>query len=135
MRNNHAIHVPFPTPAPSKDALYKFMFQAPTSLRLVGSYALKTAARGADGITIDIAVTMPDVTHCPLPSNWQTIFQEKDFIDHRYFYKKASYLASLAAAIKSSALNVSISFGYLHDDERSPVLILSSAQGGTICYR
>ena len=27
-----------------------------------------------------------------------------------------------------------MSFGYFHDDERSPVLILSSVQGGTICY-
>ena len=62
MKNEHHIRVPFPSPAPSKDALYKFKFQTPTSIKLVGSYGLKAAAKQPRGITIDVAVLMPDVS-------------------------------------------------------------------------
>lgn len=57
------------------------------------------------------------------------MFQEKDYLDYRYFYKRACYLASLAAGIKSSHLPVSMDFEHLHGDERKPVLILSSLHG------
>ena len=67
MKTVHHIRVPFPTPAPPKDALYKFKFQTPTSIKLVGSYALKSAAKHPTGITIDVSVLMPDV--CPLLYN------------------------------------------------------------------
>jgi U3 small nucleolar RNA-associated protein 22 len=60
MKAEH-VRVPFPNPRPSKDALYKFKFQAPTSFKLVGAYALKTAAKQPEGITIDVSVQMPDV--------------------------------------------------------------------------
>jgi U3 small nucleolar RNA-associated protein 22 len=64
MKTLHHIRVPFPTPPPPKDALYKFKFQTPASIKLVGSYALKAAAKHPSGITIDVSVSMPDV--CPL---------------------------------------------------------------------
>ena len=57
------------------------------------------------------------------------MFQEKDYLDHRYFYKRACYLASLAAGIKSSNLPFSMEFEHLNGDERKPVLILSSLHG------
>ena len=63
MKSMHHIRVPFPSPPPPKDALYKFKFQTPASLRLIGSYALKSAARGTVGIMIDVSVAMPDVRH------------------------------------------------------------------------
>ena len=61
MKSTHHIRVPFPNPAPPKDALYKYKFQAPTSIKLVGGYGLKAAAKQPDGITIDVSVIMPDV--------------------------------------------------------------------------
>ena len=50
-------------------------------------------------------------------------------MDHRYFYKRACYLASLAAGIKTFNLPVSMDFEHLHGDERRPVLVLSSLRG------
>jgi U3 small nucleolar RNA-associated protein 22 len=60
MKAEH-IRVPIPSPRPPKDALYKFKFQAPTSVKLVGAYGLKTTAKQPEGITIDVSVMMPDV--------------------------------------------------------------------------
>ena len=61
MKTKHQIRVPFPRPPPPKDALYKCRFQAPESVNLAGSYALKAVAKHPEGITVDIAVTMPAV--------------------------------------------------------------------------
>ena len=61
MKNKYHIRVPFPTPGPPKDGLYKFKFGKPSAIKLVGAYGLKTAAKRSSGITIDVAVMMPDV--------------------------------------------------------------------------
>ena len=61
MESGHHIRVPFPNPQPPKDALYKYKFETPSSIKLVGSYGLKAAARSSEGFTIDVSVTMPDV--------------------------------------------------------------------------
>jgi len=61
MKSKHHIRIPFPTPGPPKDGFYKFKFERPSAIKLVGSYGLKTAAKGSSGITIDVAVMMPDV--------------------------------------------------------------------------
>ena len=61
MKNKYHIRVPFPTPGPPKDGLYKFKFGKPSAIKLVGAYGLKAAARSSSEITIDIAVIMPDV--------------------------------------------------------------------------
>jgi len=61
MRNDHHIRVSFLNPAPPKDALHKYKFEPPTSIKLVGSYGLKAAAKQRDGITIDVSAMMPDV--------------------------------------------------------------------------
>jgi U3 small nucleolar RNA-associated protein 22 len=69
LKSDHHIRVPFPTPAPLKDALYKFKFQTPASIKLVGAYGLKAAAKTPDGITVDVAVQMPDVCTVSLVSD------------------------------------------------------------------
>ncbi len=61
MKTEHHIRVPFPTPPPPKDALYRYKFEKPSSIKLIGSYGLKAAAKSSEGFTIDISVTMPDV--------------------------------------------------------------------------
>jgi U3 small nucleolar RNA-associated protein 22 len=64
MKKDRGIRVPFPTPPPPEDALYKYKFRKPVQIKLVGSYGLKGAARSSQGFTIDVAVTMPDVHPC-----------------------------------------------------------------------
>lgn len=61
MKSEHHIRVPFPNPPPPKEALYKYKFEKPSSVKLVGSYGLKAAAKSSEGFTIDVSVTMPDV--------------------------------------------------------------------------
>ena len=61
MKSEHHIRVPFPNPPPPKDALYKYKFEKPSSIKLVGSYGLKAAAKTSQGFTIDVSVIMPDV--------------------------------------------------------------------------
>ena len=61
MKSEHHIRVPFPNPPPPKDALYKYKFEKPSSIKLVGSYGLKAAAKSSQGFTIDVSVIMPDV--------------------------------------------------------------------------
>jgi U3 small nucleolar RNA-associated protein 22 len=55
----------------------------------------------------------------------QEIFQEKDYLNHRYLYKRAYYLACLAAGIKSNRGNkFHLSFDYLHGNHLLPILII-----------
>jgi U3 small nucleolar RNA-associated protein 22 len=61
MKMEHHIRVPFPSPLPPKDALYKFKFESPSAIKLIGSYGLKASAKQLSGITIDVSVMMPDV--------------------------------------------------------------------------
>ena len=61
MKSKHHIRVPFPTPGPPKDGLYKFRFARPSAIKLVGAYALKAVAKSSNGVTIDVVVVMPDV--------------------------------------------------------------------------
>src|SRR5277367_1261918 len=130
MESKHHIRVPFPTPGPPKDGLYKFKFERPSAVKLVGAYGLKAAAKNSSGITIDVAVMIPDVfPRYSTETKLQSTFQEKDYLDYRYFYKRACYLCSLAVGIKSSNLPISMEFEHLHGDERKPVLILSSLHG------
>ena len=70
-------------------------------------------------MTIDLAVTMP-----------ASIFQEKDYLNYRYFYKRAYYLACLAAGIEEDKENsFSLSFAYQDENKLQPVIIVNPGQG------
>ena len=62
MKSEHHIRTPFPDPRPPRDALYKYKFQKPASIRLIGSYALKATCKSAEGFIVDLAIMMPDVS-------------------------------------------------------------------------
>lgn len=63
---------------------------------------------------IDLVVIMP-----------KAIFQEKDFLNHRYFYKRAFYLACLAAGIKKSKDHkFGLSFDCLNGNQLQPILVV-----------
>ncbi|KAI8376051.1 Nrap protein [Radiomyces spectabilis] len=116
MEKKHNIITPFPHPQPPTDANYKFKFEKPAGVHVVGSYALKSVAKTKGPFTVDLAVEMP-----------ASIFQEKDHINYRYFYKRACYLATLANAIHNAKKGFQLEFSTVNDDSRKPVLIVKAS--------
>jgi U3 small nucleolar RNA-associated protein 22 len=115
------IAIPFPKPLPPKDAKYKLQFERPLSINATGSYPLKIATRTDGELVIDLVVTMPG-----------SIFQEKDYLNHRYFYKRAFYLACVALAIKASKEHCfKIAFDNLNGNPLQPILVIRPAGDGT----
>ncbi|KAF1923557.1 pre-rRNA processing protein Utp22 [Didymella exigua CBS 183.55] len=114
------IAVPFPSPRPPKDAMYKLAFERPSSINATGSYPLKTATKSDDGIAIDLVVTMP-----------KALFQDKDYLNHRYFYKRAYYLACLAAGIaRAKKHKFALSFENWHGNQLQPILVVRPSGNG-----
>lgn len=119
---SEGITIPFPHPQPPADAQYKFVFRRPTKVFVVGSYLLKTVHKSPEGSNVDIAVQMPD-----------SMFQEKDNVNYRYFYKRAYYLAVLASEIKKrrSDLGLKLEFEAFQGDGRRPILVIRSKGDGS----
>ncbi|KAF2011778.1 pre-rRNA processing protein-like protein Utp22 [Aaosphaeria arxii CBS 175.79] len=115
------ITVPFPQPLPPADVKYKLQYDRPANINATGSYPLKIAIRTDDCAVIDMVVTMP-----------RTIFQDKDYLNHRYFYKRAFYLACVAAGLRSSARNkYKLSFDLMHGNQLQPVLLVKPSGDGS----
>ncbi|KAF1825052.1 Nrap protein [Dissoconium aciculare CBS 342.82] len=111
----HKVAIPFPDPRPPKDAKYKFTYEKPVNINIVGSFALKTTPRSTDGIEVDMIVTIP-----------AGVFEEKDFLNYRYFYKRAYYLACIANALKAShKQDYQLRFKLFRDDSLKPILVVS----------
>ncbi|KAF2466725.1 pre-rRNA processing protein-like protein Utp22 [Lindgomyces ingoldianus] len=114
------IVIPFPNPRPPRDAKYKMQYDRPTSINAIGSYPLKTTTRAEDELAIDLAVTMP-----------KSLFQEKDYLNHRYFYKRAFYLACLAAGIRGSKEHkFNASFELLNGNQLQPIIVIRPIRDG-----
>ncbi|RJE26654.1 pre-rRNA processing protein Utp22 [Aspergillus sclerotialis] len=114
LRNESGISVPFPEPRPGKETKYPMSYAKPSNVNVVGSFALRTGIRMEQGYLVDLAVTMPS-----------SLFQDKDFVNHRYFHKRAYYIACLAAGIKESkGLSLDLKFGLQDGDSLRPVIIL-----------
>jgi U3 small nucleolar RNA-associated protein 22 len=108
--------VPFPEPKPDKDAAYKLAYARPSSINVVGSYALKTMTKWDGPPCVDMIIVMPS-----------PIFQEKDFLNYRYFYKRAYYLACIAAGLRDGTQKeYDLCFERLHGNGLHPILILKS---------
>ena len=61
---------------------------------------------------------------------WKHVFQEKDFLNHRYFYKRAYYLACLAAGIqKSKGSQFSLDFALQNDNSLQPIILVGPKKG------
>jgi len=109
------VTIPFPNPRPPKDAKYKLEFTRPACINVVGSYALKNATRSKEGPEIDLMVQMP--SH---------LFQKKDYMQYRYFYKRAYYLACIASAIKEAHSRAwSMQYEDFHGDSLKPILVVT----------
>jgi U3 small nucleolar RNA-associated protein 22 len=94
--------------------MYKLQYERPASVNATGSYPLKSATRAEERLSIDLVVTMP-----------KSLFQDKDYLNHRYFYKRAYYLACLAAGIKASKEHkFELSFDCLNGNQLQPLLVV-----------
>lgn len=114
MQKASKIAIPFPEPGPAKDAAFKLAYSSPAEINVGGSYALKTMVKGEGTIAADMVVTMP-------PS----ILQEKDYLNYRYFYKRAYYLACLAAGLQDhSADEFEFYFKCLGGNSLQPILVV-----------
>lgn len=93
-----------------------FVFRPPASVQVVGSFGLRAALRPSP--CLDLALLMP-----------AACFDSKDQLNHRYFAKRALYLAHVAAALKGHPQLSSVGWECLADDPRRPVLVLHPHQG------
>ncbi|EMR08443.1 hypothetical protein PNEG_03274 [Pneumocystis murina B123] len=108
------ICIPFPEPKPSKDVKYTFSYSKPTSITIIGSFSLGTSIK-EDSLNIDLAVEIPE-----------KIFQKKDYMNYRYFYKRSYYLACLAEGIKKSPeFRGKLSFQLFNRDQLKPIIVIS----------
>ncbi|KAH9476209.1 Nucleolar protein 6 [Psilocybe cubensis] len=111
------VAVPYSLPLPTEDTNWKVAYEPPTEITLVGSWGNKISVKAKDGqpFGVDLALEMPN-----------TLFQEKDYLNGRYFHKRSFYLANIAAAIqKSKTLNVDVSYESLQGDPRLTKLVLT----------
>lgn len=112
------VAIPFPHPRPPKDAQYKLQYDQPSNINVVGSYQLKTGTKTSGALIIDLLVTMPS-----------GMFQDKDFMNYRYFYKRAFYLACIAVGIKQSKQHkFKVSFDTLNGNQLQPILVVEGTK-------
>ncbi|KAJ3972203.1 Nrap protein [Lentinula raphanica] len=118
------VSIPYPIPLPTEETQWKVAFARPNDITLVGSWANNTAVKGQgkSSFGVDLAVEMPS-----------SIFQEKDYLNGRFFHKKAYYLATIGAAIADpkSGLNVDVSYISTNDDPRLTKLVLEPRADGS----
>ncbi|RKF63185.1 U3 small nucleolar RNA-associated protein 22 [Erysiphe neolycopersici] len=114
LQKSYGITVPYPDPKPDKNVAYKVAFERPLSFNVIGSYVLKTMIKSKSALGIDLIVVMP-----------HSIFQNKDFLNYRYFYKRAYYLACIAAILESSSIkDYEYYFENLHGNDLHPILVV-----------
>ncbi|KAL2135151.1 hypothetical protein VTI74DRAFT_9582 [Chaetomium olivicolor] len=114
LEKKHKIKVPFPDPRPQENSNYKVAFAKPAQFNVVGSYVSKTMVKTQKGHAVDMVIVLPD-----------EILQEKDYLDLRYFYKRAYYLAVVASTLqKDFGSEAELSYEYLNSNPLCPVLAI-----------
>ncbi|KAI0157085.1 Nrap protein [Hypoxylon sp. FL1284] len=107
------IAIPYPDPKPPKDSQYKLSIAKPALVNVVGSWVLETHVKSQPDLAVDMIVVMPE-----------SIFQEKDYLNMRYFYKRAYYLACIASRLsKSMSTAMEFTFDHLHGNLLLPILV------------
>ncbi|KAI0266446.1 pre-rRNA processing protein Utp22 [Gloeopeniophorella convolvens] len=115
--SSQSIAVPFPLPVPTEDANWKVAFQKPVNIAVVGGWINNVVVKSKDEEpwVVDVAVEMPS-----------ELFQEKDYMNGRFFHKRAFYIAVLAKYVSDPAnkLNVETFYESKKGDPRLTTLIL-----------
>ena len=110
------VQTPFPSPRPNPAGKNTFSYAKPTEVNVVGSYAIGSALESEGILAVDLAVTMP-----------ASIFQNKDFLNYRYFHKRAYYLSCLADGIAQEAgASLDLEYVCLHDNHLQPIILVRS---------
>lgn len=124
-------NLPYPSPGPPDDAKWLMTFLPPKEVQIVGDWALETCShssakkgkgKGKAG-TVEMALMMDEAA-----------FQEKDFLNGRYFYKRVYWLAVVGHAITSAIDKLglgAVEWAVEGESEWKPVLVLRSKQGAT----
>ncbi|KAF8908204.1 Nrap protein [Gymnopilus junonius] len=111
------VAVPYPLPLPTEETNWKVAFEPPSDVNLIGSWANKVSVKPKDDqdVGVDLAVEMPN-----------TLFQEKDYLNGRFFHKRAFYLSTIAASLQKSKLGAKVELSYesIQDDPRLTKLVL-----------
>lgn len=107
--------IPWPTHCrPTSDIQYSFAYTPPQVINVIGSWALHSATKCPETTGIDLYVEMPS-----------SLFEAKDYLNYRYFHKRAFYLAAVGAIIAAhSKLDLSPRYQYIHSDPLRPILRL-----------
>ncbi|KAG2340607.1 Nrap protein [Suillus weaverae] len=115
------VAVPFAFPLPSRDAKWKVAFEPPREICVVGSWGngITVKKESSSLFGVDLSVEMPEA-----------LFQEKDYLDGRFFHKKSYYLAVLAQSI-STAFEVDTFYSSALGDPRLTTLVLRPRNGST----
>jgi len=88
-------------------------FAPPSAVDIVGSFLIRTQLAGS-ATNVDMAVQIPD--EC---------LDAKDYLNNRYFEKRALYLAVIAAHLdKTVGDKFSVGISYFRDDERKSMIVL-----------
>ena len=117
---SHGVSIPFPEPRPAHDAKYKLAYSKPSNMIVIGSYDRNTTIRSGRQPSVDLAVEMP--SH---------LFQDKDYLNYRYFHKRAYYLACIATGIQGDpTCNVNLEFTFQNGVSLQPSLLVNSGTAG-----
>jgi U3 small nucleolar RNA-associated protein 22 len=110
------VRVPFGGLRPAKDTKVKFEYQAPAIVEHVGPLALNLATKAANVTTL--ALQMPE-----------GLLQEKDYLNHRAFQKRAYYLACVAAGLKEAKPGeFDLQFEEMDDLDLIPIILVKHAE-------
>lgn len=112
---NKKTAIPYNDPKPT-NINYKFGYEKPENMSIVGSFGLKTAIQSPRGLPIDVNITMP-----------KELFQAKDYLNYRALHKRSFYLGYLTENLKTifkrEGLDfLKLSYTYLNGDILTPVL-------------
>lgn len=117
---NGRVAIPFPSPRPAKDSQLKYSSDTPASVSLLSSSTLSLAHQASEAFEID--VQMP-----------ASLFQEKDYLNLRAFYKRAFYVSRVASMLKAKfAAELDINFHLKDDIALMPALIMTSVSGSKV---
>ncbi|KAJ1968145.1 U3 snoRNP protein [Dimargaris xerosporica] len=118
LQKQYGVAVPFPPQCgkPS-DCVDLVGFEPPSVVNVVGSFPLQTACRTRHGFNVDLIVEMP-----------ASLFTADDRVNHRYYGKRAYYLAVIAGILAQSTLkgHIAMQFDWLRGDTRRPILLIRS---------
>ncbi|KAF7308582.1 Mannose-6-phosphate isomerase [Mycena chlorophos] len=117
------VAVPYAMPQPTQETNWKVAFEKPSDILVVGSWANKICVKGKDQVKfgVDLAVEMPS-----------SLFQEKDYLNGRFFHKRAYYLAHLAHEIQhSKTLHVDVVYECAFNNPRLTKLVLQPRNNGS----